>query len=418
MPGNLWPPAVLSRRQSLSLALGGAAMAAAPRSLCRPALAQGMKPFRIGVVNDQGGPFSALGGPGSVAAARLAVEDVGGTVLGRPIEILVGDHQNKPDLGSGIVREWLDNGVSAVADGASSAVGVAIQTLTRERNKIFLNSGSTTSELTGRLCSRNAVQWILDTYAGPTGAVEAFMSANPTAKKWFTIVVDYTAGHDMERTASDVVRRHGGEVVGTGRFPLGTTDFSSVLLTAQSSGAQAIALGISGADAVNAIKQYREFGMDHSIAMVGMALTINDVETLGHEAASGMVWITNFYFDRDDASREWTRRFRALRNQAPTRMQASTYGAVVHYLRAVAVSGSDDGTTVFAKMVETPATDPLFRGSRVREDGRVLCPLYLMRDKAPSEIRAPSDWAEVVATVAPDQAYRPLSEGGCKLIKA
>jgi len=408
----------MSRRQALASALGGGVTLSLGQAVFKPARAQDVQPFRIGVINDQSGPYSALGGPGSVVAAKLAAEEMGGKVLGRPIEVLVGDHMNNPDTGAAIVRGWLDHGVSAVADGGSSAVGVAIQTLTRERNRMFLNSGSTTSELTGKLCSPNAVQWIPDTYSIASGSVQAYMSANPSVKKWFTIVVDYTAGHDMERTAASVVQRNGGQVVGSARFPLGTADFASVLLQAQGAEAQAIALGTAGSDAINAIKQFREFGLDNTVALISMFTVITDVEALGHETAAGLIWLTNFYWDRDDASRTWTNRFRALRNQAPTRMHASTYGATLHYLRAVQVVGSDDGAAVGQRMRATPASDPLFNGSRIREDGRVLAPLFLMRDKLPTQVRGPNDWAEVIVTLSPDQAYRPLSEGGCPLIKS
>jgi branched-chain amino acid transport system substrate-binding protein len=411
-------PNSITRRRALASVLGAGAALSVGHRLCTPALAQGVKPFRIGVINDQSGPYSALGGPGSVVAAKLAVQEFGGKALGRPIEVLVGDHLNKPDTGATIVRDWLDHDVSAVADGGSSAVGVAIQTLTRERNRMFLNSGSTTSELTGKLCSPNAVQWIPDTYSIASGSVQAYMIANPSVKKWFTMVVDYTAGHDMERAASSVVQRNGGQVVGSARFPLGMADFASVLLQAQGAGAQAIALGTAGADAINAIKQFREFGMNNTVALISMFTVIVDVESLGHEAAADLIWLTNFYWDRDEGSRQWSSRFRALRDQTPTRMHASTYGAVLHYLRAVEVVGSDDGALVGAQMRATPASDPLFNGSHIRADGRVLSPLFLMRDKPVSQVRGPNDWAEVIATVPPDQAYRPLSEGGCPLVKS
>ena len=407
-----------TRRAALLTLAGGAASLAYGGTLIRAGCAQGVNPVRIGVVNDQSGPYSALGGPGSVAAARLAVEDVGGKVLGRPIEILVGNHQNKADIGASIVRDWLDHGVSAVADGASSAVAVAIQNLTRERNRMYLNSGGTTSELTGKLCSPTAVQWVTDTYSSASTSVQALMTTNPELKKWFTMVVDYTAGHDMESTAAKVVARNGGQVVGTARFPIGTADFSSFLLQAQSSGAQAIAIGTAGADAVNAIKQFREFGLDRTIALVSMLNVVTDLEALGHESASNLVWVTNFYWDRNDESRQWTKRFRVLRNQTPTRMQAGTYGAVLHFLRAMEAAGSDDGAAVAAKMRELPIRDPLYKGSHVREDGRVMTPVFLMRNKVPSAVRGPDDWAEVIATIPAEQAFRPLVEGGCPYTKA
>lgn len=413
-----------TRRQVLTEALTGALGAAAVTALgtgLNGARAQpapgGQAPIRIGVISDQSGPYSAPGGPGSVAGARLAAEDFAGKVLGRPVEILIGDHQNKPDVGIGIVRRWLDvDGVSAVADGGSSAVGLAIQELTRERKKLFLITGSTSSDLTGKACSPTGMQWQTDTYCTATAAVRGQASQN--RKTWFFLTADYTFGYDLERYATAEIERTGGKVVGRSHFPLGTPDFSSVLLGAQSSGADVIALGASGSDAINAVKQAQEFGIIGKQAMVNLALYISDVEGLGHEASQGLGWITSFYWDRNDASRAWTKRFMALRNQLPTRLHAGTYSAVLHYLKAIETAGTEDGPTVAAKMRATPLQDSLFSGARIREDGRVMLPLFLMQNKKLADVKGPNDYASVVATVAPEQAYRPLSEGGCPYIAA
>ena len=402
----------LSRRT-----LAGGLAAALGASGLRPARAQGGAPIRIGVISDQSGPYSAPGGPGSVAGARLAVEDFGPTVMGRPIEILIGDHQNKPDVGVGIVREWLDkDGVGAIADGGSSAVGLAIQNLTRERKKLFLITGSTSNEFTGKQCSPTGFQWQTDTYSTATAAVRGEIAQG--RKTFFFLTVDYTFGYDLERYATAGIEAGGGKVLGGARFPLGTADFSSVLLQAQSSGAQSIALGCSGADAVNAIKQAQEFGLMAKQSLTNLAFYISDLEGLGMEASQGLTWATSFYWDRTEASRAWTARFNKLRPQLPTRLHAGTYSAVMHYLQAIKAAGTEDGATVAATMRKMPLTDSLFAGATIREDGRVMLDQYLMRNKSPKEAKSPKDFAAVVATVPAVQAFRALADGGCAMVAA
>ena len=395
--------------------VAGGLVAALGSTGLRPARAQSA-PIRIGVISDQSGPYSAPGGPGSVAGARLAVEDFGGTVLGRPIEILVGDHQNKPDVGAGIVREWLDkNGVTAIADGGSSAVGLAIQNLTRERKKLFLITGSTSNEFTGKQCSPTGFQWQTDTYSTATAAVRGEISQG--RKTFFFLTVDYTFGYDLERYATAGIEAGGGKVLGSVRFPLGTPDFSSVLLQAQSSGAQVIALGASGSDAVNAIKQAQEFGLMAKQSLTNLAFYISDLEGLGMEAGQGLTWASSFYWDRTDASRAWTARFSKLRNQLPTRLHAGTYSAVLHYLNAIKATGTDDGVTVADSMRKTPLADGLFTGATVREDGRVMLDQFLMRNKSPREAKGPKDYASVIATVPAAEAFRSLAQGGCPYVQ-
>lgn len=406
----------LTRRQALASVIGGAATSIAG-PLAMPAIAQGLKPFQIGVLGDEGGPYSGQAGPGAVLGARLAIEDFGGKALGRPIEVLVGDHQNKPDLGATIARGWLDNGMSAIVDGGSSAVGVALQNLTKEKNRFFLNNSASTADLYGKLCTQNAVQWITDTYSASTASVQALMKSNPALKKWFTIVVDYTAGIDMENVVKNVVAQGGGQMVGAARFPLGNADFSSLLLQAQNAGAQGIALGTSGQDLVNCLKQAHEFGLHKSIALVGLVGSIADMVALGPEVAEGLVWTTNFYWDRNDASRAFTKRFRAQYDHLPTRNQVGAYGSVFHYLRAVAAVGGDGGTAVFAKMQELVVSDPLFAGSRIRADGKAMVPQFVLRNKAPSAFRYPDDRAEIIASLTPDETYRSLADGGCPFVK-
>ena len=403
-----------SRRQVLGTALTTAASLAIPRwGRAQPAA----KPIRIGVLNDQTSVYSAPGGPGSVVAARLAVQDVRGRILGRPVEILVGDHQNKPDVGAAIAREWLDSGVIAIADGGSSAVALAVQSLTRERKRLFLITGSTTTDLTGSACSPTGMQWMTDTYASANASIRAYLTQRPGTKRWFSLVADYTFGTDLDRYASAEISASGGTVVGRARFPLGTTDFGSVLLSAQASGAEAIAIGAGGADAVNAVKQAREFGLLSSMGVVVHTFYPTDLLALGPETAEGMIWVTSFYWDRDEASRQWTKRFLSSSNVIPTRIHAGTYSAVLNCLRAVEATDSDDGPTVAAKMKGTPLVDELFQGEHIRDDGRVMLPLFAMRSKGPKEIRYNNDIAEIVGTIPAEQAYRPVREGSCAFVK-
>ncbi len=400
-------------RRTLAAAAGATLLAAGTRR----ARAQG-KPIRIGVISDQSGPYSAPGGPGSVVGARLGAEDFGNTVLGRPVEILIGDHQNKPDIGVSIAKKWLDSeGVDMITDGGSSAVALAIQDLTRERKKLFLITGSTSNEFTGKQCSPTGFQWQTDTYSTASAAVRAQISQG--RKTFYFMTADYTFGYDLENYATAGIKAAGGTVVGSTRFPLGTPDFSSALLQAQSSGAEVIALGASGSDAVNAIKQAQEFGIMPHQAITDLALYISDIEGMGRDAAQGLSWVTSFYWDRNDASRTWTKRFEALRSsQLPTRLHAGTYSAVFNYLTAMKATGSDDGMTIAHQMRATPLQDSLFPGATIREDGRVMLDQYLMRNKTAKEATGPRDYATVIATVPAAQAYRTMAEGGCPLVQA
>ncbi len=403
-------------RRGVTAGLGAALLAGTTRR----ARAQGAAgaPIRIGVISDQSGPYSAPGGPGSVVGARLAAQDFGNAVGGRPVEILVGDHQNKPDVGVGIVRHWLDvDGVDAITDGGSSAVALAIQDIMREKRKLFLITGSTSNEFTGKQCSPTGFQWQTDTYSTASAAVRAEVGQG--RRTFYFLTADYTFGYDLERFATAGIEAAGGKVLGHTRFPLGTPDFSSALLQAQSSGAQVVALGCSGADAVNAIKQAQEFGIMPRQSVTDLALYISDIEGMGREAAQNLSWVTSFYWDRNDASRAWTKRFEALRSsQLPTRLHAGTYSAVYNYLASIRASNSTDGMALAARMRATPLQDPLFPGATIREDGRVMLDQYLMRNKTAREATGPRDYAAVVATVPAAEAYRPLAQGGCSLVQA
>ena len=399
-------------RRALIAGTGAAVLAGSRRARAQAT------PIRIGVISDQSGPYSAPGGPGSVVGAKLAAQDFGNTVLGRPVEILIGDHQNKPDIGVSIVKRWLSvDGVSAITDGGSSAVALAIQDMTRAQKKLFMISGSTSNEFTGKQCSPTGFQWQTDTYSTASAAVRA--ETIQGRKTFYFLTADYTFGYDLERFATAGIEAGGGKVIGRTRFPLGTPDFSSALLQAQSSGAQVIALGASGSDAVNAIKQAQEFGIMPAQSVTDLALYISDVEGMGRDAAQGLSWVTSFYWDRNDASRAWTKRFKAMRSsQLPTRLHAGTYSGVYNYLAALKATNSDDGPTVAAYMRANKLADTLFQGATIREDGRVMLDQYLMRNKTVKEATSPDDWAAVVATVPAEQAYQALSAGGCPFVQA
>ncbi len=391
------------------LAGAGALLAA------RAARAADAAPIRIGVINDQAGPYRDIGGPGSVAGARLAVTDLGGSVLGRPVEVLVGDHQNKPDVGIGIVREWFDaRGVQAVADGGSSAVAVAVQRLARERGRVFLNTGATSTLFTGAECSPTGFQWMIDTYSTASAAVSAELDGGHTT--FFQMTVDYAYGHDLDKYSSDTIEARGGKVLGRTTFPLGTADFSAALLLARTSGAQVVVFNGSGTDVTNCMKQAQEFGMTGSQSFVLTSLIVTDIEAMGLRTAGGIRWTTSFYWDRNDASRAWTARFKALQPITPTRLHAGTYSAVFHYLSCMRDAGTDDGRAVAARMHATPLADTLFGGATIRADGRVMLDQYLMRVKTPAESRGPPDDAAVISTIPAGQAYRPI--GGCPFLKS
>ena len=299
---------------------------------------------KIGVTNDQAGIYSAAGGMGAVIGAQLAVEDFGGKVLGKPIVVLSADNQNRPDVGAALVRNWIDNDhVDVIVDGGNSSVGMAVQEVTRAKNKLFLISGSGTSALTNKACSPVGFQWSWDTYGLSAGTATALVKKG--LDTWFFITADYTFGHILEAQAADVVKKNGGKVLGSVRHPFNTSDFSSYLLQAQASGAKVIALANAGGDAVNAIKQAREFGLTKGgQTLAALLLNITDVHALGLETAQGLVITTSFYWDRTDESRKFAKRFMAKQNNAPTFLQAGAYSAVLHYLKAVQAAGTDEPT--------------------------------------------------------------------------
>jgi branched-chain amino acid transport system substrate-binding protein len=371
---------------------------------------------RIGILNDQSGPYADFGGKTSVDAARMAVEDVGGKVLGKPIEIIIGDHQNKPDVASAIARRWFDvDGVSAVAELTNSAVALAVQQIAKEQGKITLFTGPATTRLTNEDCSPTGFHWAFDTYSQAVGTARAVIAEG--GKSWFLLVADYAFGHQMANDLTKVVKTSGGTVVGEVRHPLNTSDFSSFLLRAQSSKAQIIGLASAGADTINSVKQAAEYRIAAGgQKLAGLVVVISDIDALGLTTANGLVFTTAFYWDRDDASRVWSKRFIDRTGRMPGMVQAGTYSAVLHYLKAVEAAGTADGKVVADKIRELPVDD-FFAKGRVREDGRMMHDMYLVEVKTPSESKAKWDYYKVLRRIPAEEAAQPLSESKCSLVK-
>jgi branched-chain amino acid transport system substrate-binding protein len=368
---------------------------------------------RIGVLGDYGSGRD-LGGPGSVTAAKLAAEDFHNKVLGKPVEIVAADHQNKPDVAVGIARQWFDiDHVDAVTDLAVSSVGLAVAGLATQSNRSVLISGAATSELTGAKCSPVITHWADDTYALSAGLVNEL--ATRVGKDWFFVAVDYSFGSAMVRDASKAVTDAGGKVVGTVRFPFNTTDFSSFLLAAQGSGAKVVALASTGADTIAAVKQAHEFGLQSGgQTIVGMLTFISDVHSIGLRDAQGMYIAAQYYWDQDDGSRAFAKRFFEIEKREPTKLQAATYAAVRHYLKAVQTGGSDEAKAVNAEMRKLPV-DFFGRPAHIRKDGRLIYDLSLYRVKTPEASKYPWDYYEKISVIPGDKAFRPEVAGGCKL---
>lgn len=372
---------------------------------------------KIGVLNDQSGLYADFGGTGSVLAARMAVEDFGGTVLGKPIEVLSADHQNKVDLASSTARQWIDvNGVDAFADLTNSAVALAIQNLAKERNRIALFSGPATTRLTNEDCSPNGFHWTFDTYSQAIGSARAILEEG--GKEWFLLVADYAFGHQMAADLTAEVTSKGGKVVGQVRHPTGSSDFSSFLLQAQGSKAPIIGLANGGLDTVNAVKQASEFGItDGGQKLVGLVIVITDIHAMGLRGARGLTATTAYYWDRDEGSREFAKRFEAQTKRKPGMVQAGVYSSVMHYLKAVKAAGTDEAKAVAAKMREMPVDDFFAKGAKIRADGRLIHDMYLVEVKSEKESKGPWDYYKILRTIPGEQAAQPLSESKCPLVK-
>ncbi len=374
---------------------------------------------KIGVMNDMSGLYADIGGPGSVVAAKMAVDDyLKSTKSKLKVEVVSADHQNKPDVGSQIARQWYDtDGVDAIFDVPTSSVALAVNEVTKEKGKAFIDTGAATSDLTGKACSPNTVHWLYDTWMLAHGTGKAIVQTG--GKTWFFLTADYAFGHALERDTAEVVKANGGKVLGAVRHPLGTQDFSSFLLQAQSSKAQVIGLANAGGDTINSIKQAAEFGIvKGGQQLAGLLVFLTDVHGLGLQTAQGLVLTENFYWDMNDKTRAWSKRFAAANNgKYPSMDHAGVYASVLHYLKAVDAAKTDDGTKVIAEMKQLPTDDPLFGKGRIRQDGRKLHPAYLFEVKKPSESKYPYDYYKLRATIPADEAFRPEKEGGCPLVK-
>ncbi|WP_396434066.1 ABC transporter substrate-binding protein [Limnohabitans sp.] len=399
---------LLSIAAAAACAFGGAAQAQ---------ISDGI--VKIGVMNDMSGLYSDITGPGSLLAARMAVEDyVKATGSKLKVEVVGADHQNKPDVGSNVARQWFDTDkVDMIADVPTSSVGLAVAKIASDKGKLHVNSGSATSDLSGKECNANTIHWAYDTWMLANGTGKAIVKSG--GDTWFFLTADYAFGHALERDTEAVVLKNGGKVLGKVRTPFPTQDFSSFLLQAQASKAKIIGLANAGGDTTNSIKQAAEFGIvKGGQNLAGMLVFLPDIHSLGLNIAQGLMLTETFYWDLNDQTRAWTKRFAAANSgKHPSMVQAGVYSSVIHYLKAVDAAKTDDGTKVAAKMKELPTDDVLFGKGSVREDGRKIHPAYLFQVKKPAESKGPYDYYKLVATIPANEAFRPLSESECPLVK-
>jgi branched-chain amino acid transport system substrate-binding protein len=401
-------------RVSLTLALALVA-AGALAAADKPKISDGV--VKIGVLTDMTGYYSDLAGPGSILAAKMAVEDFGGKVLGAPIEVISADHQNKADVASNNARKWFDEEkVDVVADLVSSSTALAVMPVANEKKRITLLSGPGTTAITGEKCTPYNFHWTYNNWALANGTGREVVKAG--GESWFFTTADYVFGKSLEEDTSKVVKAAGGKVLGSARHPSpGTTDFSSYLLQAQSSGAKIICLANAGADTVNCIKQAEEFGITPKQSLAGLLVFISDIHSLGLKAAKGMYLTTSFYWDRDDDSRKWAQRFFERHKKMPTMVHAGVYSAVSHYLAAIKAAGTDDPDAVAAKMKATPVNDFFAKGGKVGPDGLHRHDMYLVRVKAPEQSKKPWDYYEIVKTIPAAEAFPTVEQQACPLVK-
>ncbi len=401
-----------------NIVLGAIAVLASAASVA----AADMPTFRVGVLNDQSGLYADIAGPGSVEAAKMAVEDFQPEKHGFKVEVLAADHQNKPDIGSAIARKWFDvDNVDAIADVPTSSVALAVSQIAKDKDKTFLIASAGSSDLTGKACTPNNVHWTYDTWALANGTARAVIASG--GKTWFFLTADYAFGKALERDAAEIVTANGGTVAGHVLAPFQTTDFSSFLLQAQQSKASTIALANSGGDTINSLKQAQEFGITAGAQkMAGLLVFLSDVHAMGLPIAKNLLLTEAFYWDMNDKTREWTKRF-APRNggKYPTMNQAGTYAAVLHWMKAIAATDkakAKSGAAVVTAMKQLPTDDPLFGKGSIRADGRTIHDMYLFQVKTPEESKKPYDYYKLVSTVPGDKAFRPMEAGGCPLVSA
>ena len=403
------------RTRDIARYAGIVAVGVTVAGLVAMAQAQAPAPLKIGITEGFSGVYADLN-LGEVEAAQMAIDDFGGKVLGRPIELLSADHQTKPDIGAQIARKWYDvDGVSMITGIGTSSVALAVRKIAQEKGKIDINTGAASAGLTGPACSETGAHWVYDTYALAKVTGGAIVKGG--GDSWYFLTADYAFGHALERDVTAVVTASGGKVLGGVRHPLSTQDFSSFLLQAQASKAKIIGLANAGQDTINSIKQAGEFGIvKGGQRLAGLLVFSTDVNSLTLPVAQGLVLTEAFYWDQNDETRAWTKRFRAKRDKIPSMLTAGAYSAVNHYLKAVQAAGTDEAKAVMAKMKELPINDFMTKNGQVREDGRVIRDMYLMQAKTPEESKSEWDLVKMVATVPGNEAFRPLSEGGCPLV--
>ncbi len=379
--------------------------------------AQTPKPLRIGVLTDMAGMTMDIVGPGSVIAAKMAAEDFGGKVGARPIEILTGDHQNKPDVGAVLARKWFDlDGVDAIVDLPNSSVALAVQEVTRNANRVVLHTAGASPALSGKSCTPNSVQWSRDSYGLAQSIGSAVVKSG--GDTWFFVTADYAFGQATEAAVGEVVTRNGGRILGSARHPTGASDFSSYLLQAQASKAKIIGMANAGADTILAMKQAAEFGINsRNQRLVAAYINISEIHALGLKASQGVQLVDTAYWDSTDAMRAWSRRFFERHRRMPTSLQADVYSAVTHYLKAVQTTDSADGTAVVRAMKAMTINGPVLNDARIREDGRVVRDYYLFRVKTPEESKEPWDYYKLEQTIPGEQLVRPLSESECPMVR-
>ena len=375
---------------------------------------------KLGVLNDQSGLYADVSGLGGVDAARMAVQDFGGRVLGKTIEVVFADHQNKPDIGAGIANQWIDTGkVDVIVDVPTSSVALAIQEITKNKNRVHLNSGAGTSDLTGKACSPTGIHWTYDTYARANGTGTSIVKEG--GDSWFFITADYAFGHALEKDTTAAITAAGGKVIGSVKSPFpGTTDFSSFLLQAQASGAKVVGLANAGGDTINSIKQAGEFGLvAGGQKLAGLLVFVTDIHSLGLKTAQGLTITTGFYWDLNDETRAWAKKFGARNaGRMPTMNQAGIYSGVTHYLKAIEAAKTDEAKAVVAKMKEMPVNDFFAKNGKIREDGRMVHTMYLAQVKKPEESKYPWDYYKIIKEIPGDQAFRPMdAKYGCPLVK-
>jgi branched-chain amino acid transport system substrate-binding protein len=408
--GRRWAGRTFIRAAAVAAVAGFASQAIAQSRISNDTV-------KIGVLTDMSSLYADNSGPGSVAAAQMAVDDFGGTVLGKKIEVLSADNLNKADVGSSIARRWIDTeGVDAIVDVPNSAVALAVQEITRATNKVFLATGTASSRLTADVCSPTTVHWTYDTYALAHGTGQAVVANG--GDTWFFIAADFAVGAALQGDTTAVINASGGKVLGGVRHPINSPDFASYLLQAQASKAKIIGLATAGGDMINLVKQSSEFGLTKGGQNLAALLAfIADIHTLGLQAAQGMMLTAAFYWDLNDQTRAWSKKFAERYPKVPTMIHAGTYGAVTHYLKAVAAAGTDDGAAVSAKMKEMKVEDFMTKGGVIRADGRLVRDMYLFQVKTPAESKGKFDYYKLIATIPGDKAFRPLEAGGCPLAK-